>query len=68
MIIVKNQVFSSFTLGANDISKFINVNNIKREDIISIVGLPDSADLGGYAIFYYGDSETKEITKGFFGW
>ena len=67
MIIVKTQVFDSFSLGANDIAKFINVNNIKREDILSLVGLPDGP-LGGYAIFYYGDSETKEITPGFFGW
>ena len=68
MIIVKNQVFESFTPGANDLAKFININNIKREDIINIVGLQTNSGLGGYAIFYYGDSETKEITRGFFGW
>jgi len=68
MIIVKTQEFSN-VLGANqDIANFINKNNIKEEDIIAInEGIVLDAKRS-YTIFFYGDSETKEITSGFFGW
>ena len=62
MIILKSQLL---TTGAEDLAKFVNINKIKREDILAIVPV-DGPYL--YSIFYYGDSATEEITRGLFGW
>ncbi|WP_184550855.1 hypothetical protein [Mucilaginibacter sp. FT3.2] len=57
MIIVKTDTFTS----AARLALYINENNIKREDILSIVeGAP------GFTIFFYGDPEKEEITHGLF--
>ena len=61
MIILKTQVF---TTGASDLAKFVNVNNIKKEDILSIT---EEANYN-YTLFYYADAEHEEIMRGFLGW
>jgi hypothetical protein len=69
MIIVKSHEFSSITQTASaDIATFINKNNLKKEDILAITVACSGEATLTYGIFYYGDSETKEITKGFLGW
>jgi hypothetical protein len=57
MIIVKTDSFST----PARLALFINENNIKRQDILSIT---DGAR--GLTIFFYGDSEIEEITHGLF--
>ena len=58
MIIVKTDYFST----RERLARFINENNIKRGDILSI-----TADHGGtYSIFFYADDSVKEITHGLF--
>jgi hypothetical protein len=57
MIVVKTDIFST----NERLARYINENNIKREDILTITG-----SAGGFAIFFYGDSEVKEITHGLF--
>lgn len=65
MVIVKSQFFST----SADVVKFININNIKREDILTITAHGNGgSNSSEYAIFFYADSDTKEITRGFFGW
>jgi hypothetical protein len=62
MVILKSQEFED----SKDVAKFINLNNIRRENILSIVSTSHATN--HLAIFFYGDVETKEITRGFFGW
>jgi hypothetical protein len=57
MIIVKTDYFTT----PARLALFINENNIKREDILSIT---DGAR--GFTIFFYADSETEEVTHGLF--
>jgi len=61
MIILKQQIFMH---GAADLVKFVNINNIAKENILAIT---EEANWN-YTIFYYADSESTEITKGVFGW
>jgi hypothetical protein len=58
MMILK---FQNFDMGKN-LARFINENNIKKENIVSITQVHE----GGYSIFYYGDAAVKEITHGLF--
>jgi hypothetical protein len=62
MIILKTKSFRK----VEDIAKFVNVNNIKREDILIITTMssPDCQ----YSILFYADEATEEITRGIFGW
>jgi hypothetical protein len=64
MIILKSETFGQ----ESDVVKFVNLNNIKRENILEITATVVEPNLYRYIIFFYGDSETKEITRGFFGW
>ena len=64
MIILKCKTFGQ----ESDIAKFVNVNNIKREDVLQIVATVVSPNLYRFILFFYGDSEKEEITRGFFGW
>jgi hypothetical protein len=57
MIIVKTDSFNT----PDRLALFINENNIKRQDILTITDGPR-----GFTIFYYGDSETEEVTHGLF--
>jgi hypothetical protein len=57
MNVLKSDYFSSH----ERLTRFINENNIKREDILSI-----TSSQGVYTIFFYGDPATKEITHGMF--
>lgn len=69
MRILKAQRFSGVIANPEqDIVKFINKNNIKEEDIKSITVVSPNVGDSDYVVFFYGDSETKEITKGFLGW
>ena len=68
MIIVKSQKFDSMIDPGTDIAIFINKNNIKREDILSITAVSPVGNRAEYTIYYYGDSESKGILPGFFGW
>jgi hypothetical protein len=58
MIILKSREFGSH----DDLTKFINENNIARENIVSIVFSGTSSSF--YTLFFYGDSETKEKPRG----
>jgi len=51
-----------------DVAKFVNVNNIKKENILNICAVALTMNTFEYTIFFYGDSSVKEISKGFFGW
>lgn len=64
MIILKSENFAQET----DLAKFVNLNNIKRENILGITASVIDTRISHYVIFFYGDSDTKEITRGFFGW
>lgn len=64
MIILKAQKFSQ----ESDVVKFININNIKREDIFEITAVTTPLNTDQYTIFFYADSAAQEITRGFFGW
>jgi hypothetical protein len=57
MITVKTDSFST----PARLALYINENNIKREDILSI-----TAGTAGFTIFFYGDPEKEEITHGLF--
>lgn len=57
MRILKTDIFST----NKRLARFINENNITPANILSI-----TASAGGFAIFFYGDSETEEITHGLF--
>ena len=62
MIILKTQAFGDY----DNLAKFVNLNNIKREDILAVTSAGPSG--GTHFIFYYADSEAQEITHGVFGW
>lgn len=64
MIVLKAQ---RITTGERDLETFVIKNNIKKEDIINITASGDAISIT-YTIFYYADSETKVITRGFLGW
>ena len=58
MIVLKSEYFST----RDRLTRFVNENHIKREDILAI-----TADHGGtFSIFFYGDDAVKEITHGMF--
>ena len=67
MIVLKFKEFSGIINPAKDLVSFVNDNNISKENILSITQALNSLSHTNYAIFYYADSETKEVTKGFFG-
>lgn len=66
MIILKVQEFADFA----NVAKFVNLNNIKRENILSItsVGSPSAGSVIAHFIYYYADSDAQEMTHGVFGW
>jgi hypothetical protein len=57
MIILKSDTFVTH----GRLATFINENNIKREDILTITDGPQ-----GCTIYFYADAEIKEITHGLF--
>jgi len=67
MIILKAQDFSGTFTASQDIATFVNKNSIKKEDIVAITVVA-IVETPHYTIYYYGDSEHKEITKGLLGW
>lgn len=62
MIILKSSVFSS----ADKLTQFINENNIKKEDILSITNIFTNVSSDQYTLFFYSDSATEMITHGWF--
>jgi len=64
-MILKTHEFSS----ANSLAEFVMKNNIKRENVIAITsGRTSSGSLLSHFLFFYGDSDVKELTHGVFGW
>jgi len=57
MIVLKSDYFSSH----ERLTRFINENHIKREDILVITQIP-----GSFTILFYGDDSVEEITHGIF--
>ena len=57
MIVLKSEVF----INHERLTRFIQENNIKREDILNL-----TASNQGYAIFFYADDSVEEITHGMF--
>jgi hypothetical protein len=57
MIILKSDYFSTH----ERLTRYINENQIKREDILLITQGP-----GSFTIFFYADDANKEITHGLF--
>jgi hypothetical protein len=57
MIVLKSDYFSTH----ERLTRFINENNIKREDILVI-----TQEQGVFYIFFYADDAMKEITHGLF--
>ncbi|SDE89480.1 hypothetical protein SAMN05216464_110219 [Mucilaginibacter pineti] len=57
MIILKSDYFSTH----ERLSRFINENHIKREDILVITQVP-----GSFTILFYADDSVQEITHGMF--
>lgn len=57
MIILKSDYFTSH----ERLTRFINENNIQRENILEIL-----QDQGFYTIFFYADDSIKEKTHGMF--
>lgn len=68
MIILKVQQFEGMLTAAQDIAIFVNKNGIKKEDIVTITATTIMDAKSKYTIYYYGDSERKDVTKGFTGW
>ena len=62
MIILKSVSF----LKHEDLATFVNINNIKREDILTVTTM--SPPSNRYAMFFYADSEIQEKDRGVFGW
>jgi hypothetical protein len=62
MIILKSISFSRHS----DLVIFININKIKREDILSLT--TTSNNVTSHVLFFYADSEIQEKDKGVFGW
>jgi hypothetical protein len=61
MIILKSKSYRS----PDDLVMFININKIRREDILTVASHGPTAE---YTVFFYADSEGEEISRGFFGW
>lgn len=57
MIVLKSDYFSSH----ERLTRFINENHIRREDILEITN-----HAGVFTIFFYADDAAKEITHGLF--
>jgi hypothetical protein len=57
MTVLKSDYFSSH----ERLVRFINENNIKKEDILQITHAASY-----YTLFFYGDDAFKEITHGIF--
>lgn len=57
MIVLKSDYFSSH----ERLTRFINENHIKREDILAITQAPSCL-----TIFFYADDAVEEITHGLF--
>jgi hypothetical protein len=57
MIVLKSDYFSTH----ERLTRFINENRIKREDILVITQAP-----GSFTIFFYADDAVEEITHGLF--
>lgn len=62
MRILKCETFTS----EQTLVKFVNNNNITREDIFIITRGSTSVMSVDFALFYYADSETKEKMPGWF--
>ncbi len=62
MIILKSSVFSS----PDKLTQFVNENNIKKEDILSITNTFADVARDQYTLFFYSDSATEMITHGWF--
>jgi hypothetical protein len=58
MIVLKAEGFVQY----ENLVRFVNENNIKREDILSIT----TSERHHFTIFFYADSGIKEIKHGFF--
>lgn len=52
-----------FLHGPKDLLKFVNSNNIQREDILIIT----EEATWNYTIFYYGEAEQEDKRPGFWG-
>ncbi|MDB5286983.1 MAG: hypothetical protein JWR05_1932 [Mucilaginibacter sp.] len=57
MIVLKSDYFSTH----ERLTRFINENHIKREDILII-----TQGQGSFTIFFYADDAVEEITHGLF--
>jgi hypothetical protein len=57
MIVLKSDYFSTH----ERLTRFINENHIKREDILVITQAQ-----GSFTIFFYADDAVEEITHGLF--
>lgn len=57
MIVLKSDYFTSH----ERLTRFINENKIKREDILVITQIP-----GSFTILFYADDATQQITHGIF--
>ncbi|MDB5061968.1 MAG: hypothetical protein JWP67_1811 [Mucilaginibacter sp.] len=57
MIVLKSDYFSSH----ERLTRFINENNIKKEDILTITQAAAT-----FTIFFYADDAREEITHGLF--
>jgi hypothetical protein len=57
MTVLKSDYFSSH----ERLTRFINENHIKREDILAITQAPSF-----FTIFFYADDAVEEITHGLF--
>ena len=57
MIILKSDYFSTH----ERLTRFINENHIKREDILVITQIP-----GSFTILFYADDAVEEVTHGLF--
>lgn len=64
MMILKTNKFNY----ASDLVEFVIKNNIARENIIAITSGGDGIKSADNFIFFYGDSNVKELTNGLFGW
>ncbi|MBD1394601.1 hypothetical protein [Mucilaginibacter glaciei] len=57
MIVLKSDYFSTH----ERLTRFINENHIKREDILVITQIP-----GSFTILFYADDSVQEVTHGMF--
>lgn len=64
MMILKKQEFPNADL----LVEFVVKNNIKQENIVNITSAASAAGSITHFIFFYGDSNVKELTRGWGGW